>query len=414
MRKMLISSLALGLMTACNLGPSTTDDDTTDDTASPTDSGVSVVAIQDGTIGEGETVTLTGVIVTSTWDERGDGFFIQDAGGGEYSGVYVYAPGLSDTYLEVGYELTVTGATVEYYDWTEFTVADASALEITGSGPVTSDSVDPSTVTDWEVWESCLISVGAATATSGVNSYGEITLDNGLKLDNWFFDYAGEQGASWTNISGTLLYNFEEFKLAPRSADDLEGYVEGEGPPEATVAQTQDGTIAEDESVTIVGAVVTSPIKEGKNSDGDWINEGFFVQDEGGGSGLYVYDPGVEGLAPGDVVNLVGTVIEYYDLTELSDAEIEKTGATATVVPTVVNSAPSDWEPLEGQLVQFDNLEVTAEGEYGEVETSYGVNIDDLFTDSPAVGTYTRVTGIVNYSYGEFKICPRTTDDVVQ
>lgn len=414
MRKMLISSLALGLMSACNLGPSTTDDDPTDDTGVSNDDGVSITSIQDGTIGEGETVTLTGVIVTSTWDERGDGFFIQDAGGGEYSGVYVYAPGLSDTYLEVGYELTVTGATVEYYDWTEFTVADASALEVTGSGAVTADSVDPSTVTDWEVWESCLISVGAATATSGVNSYGEITLDNGLQMDNWFFDYAGEQGASWTNISGTVLYNFEEFKLAPRSADDLEGYVEGEGPPEATVAETQDGTIAEDESVTILGAVVTSPIKEGKNSNDEWINEGFFVQDAGGGSGLYVYDPGVEDLAPGDVVNLVGTVIEYYDLTELSDTEIEKTGETATVVATVVDSAPSDWEPLEGQLVQFNNLEVTAEDEYGEVQTSYGVNIDDLFTDSPAVGTYTSVTGLVTYSYGEFKICPRTAGDAVQ
>ena len=414
MRKMLISSLALGLMSACNLGPSTTDDDPTDDTGVSNDDGVSITSIQDGTIGEGETVTLTGVIVTSTWDERGDGFFIQDAGGGEYSGVYVYAPGLSDTYLEVGYELTVTGATVEYYDWTEFTVADASALEVTGSGAVTADSVDPSTVTDWEVWESCLISVGAATATSGVNSYGEITLDNGLQMDNWFFDYAGEQGASWTNISGTVLYNFEEFKLAPRSADDLEGYVEGEGPPEATVAETQDGTIAEDESVTILGAVVTSPIKEGKNSNDEWINEGFFVQDAGGGSGLYVYDPGVEDLAPGDVVNLVGTVIEYYDLTELSDTEIEKTGETATVVATVVASAPSDWEPLEGQLVQFNNLEVTAEDEYGEVQTSYGVNIDDLFTDSPAVGTYTSVTGLVTYSYGEFKICPRTAGDAVQ
>jgi len=414
MRKMLISSLALGLMSACNLGPSTNDDDPSDDTGAPNDDGVSITSIQDGTIGEGETVTLTGVIVTSTWDERGDGFFIQDAGGGEYSGVYVYAPGLSDTYLEVGYELTVTGATVEYYDWTEFTVADASALEVTGSGAVTADSVDPSTVTDWEAWESCLISVGAATATSGVNSYGEITLDNGLQMDNWFFDYAGEQGASWTNISGTVLYNFEEFKLAPRSADDLEGYVEGEGPAEATVAETQDGTIAEDESVTILGAVVTSPIKEGKNSDDEWINEGFFVQDAGGGSGLYVYDPGVEDLAPGDVVNLVGTVIEYYDLTELSDTEIEKTGETATVVATVVDSAPSDWEPLEGQLVQFNNLEVTAEAEYGEVQTSYGVNIDDLFTDSPAVGTYTSVTGLVTYSYGEFKICPRTADDAAQ
>ena len=65
MRKMLISSLTLGLMTACNLGPSTTDDDPGDDTGNPVADGVSIAAIQDGTIGEGETVTLTGVIVTT-------------------------------------------------------------------------------------------------------------------------------------------------------------------------------------------------------------------------------------------------------------------------------------------------------------------------------------------------------------
>ena len=34
--------------------------------------------------------------------------------------------------------------------------------------------------------------------------------------------------------------------------------------------------------------------------------------------------------------------------------------------------------------------------------------------DSPAVGTYTSVTGLVTYSYGEFKICPRTAGDAVQ
>ena len=64
--------------------------------------------------------------------------------------------------------------------------------------------------------------------------------------------------------------------------------------------------------------------------------------------------------------------------------------------------------------MQFNELVVTAEGEYGEVETNYGQNIDDLFTDSPAVGSYTSVTGIVNFSYGEFKICPRNADDVIQ
>ena len=418
MRQMLISSLALGLMTACNLGPSGgTDDDPTDDTGGTTvTDSESIKALQDGTLAEGTTVTVKGVIVTGGWDAEGAGFFIQDAGGGEYSGIYVYAPSASDTYLEVGYELNVTGTSTEFYDWTEFNVADVSAIEVLGSGSVTVDDVDPSSVTDWEAWESCLINVGSAKATSGINSYGELVLDNGLTVDNWYFDYAGEQGATWTSVSGLMVYNFETWKLAPRSADDLAGYVEGEGPAVVTVGQTQDGTVAEDTAVTLEGAVVTSPVKEGKNSDDEWINEGFFIQDAGGGSGLYVYAPGVEteNVVPGTVVDIVGTVVEYYELTELKDAKITWGEATETVVPTVVDAAPDDWEILEGHLVQFNDLVVTVEGEYGEVETNYGQNIDDLFTDSPAVGSYTSVTGIVTFSYGEFKICPRNADDVVQ
>lgn len=414
MRRLLIASFALSLI-ACGLGPKPSDDGPLDDTGDTDVStgGASISDIQDGSIAEGETVTLKGVVVTSGWDGEGKGFFIQDAGGGEYSGIYVYAPSASDTYLEVGNELTITGSSVEYYDWTEFNVADTSAIEITGTAGVTVDSVDPAKVEDWEVWESCLIGVGGAEATTNVNGYGEIELDNGLVLDNWFYDYEGEKLATWTELQGLLLYNFETWKLAPRDADDLGGYTAGPGPTLGTVADTQDGTIATEDTVRLEGVVVTSPPVYNKD---DEKNDGFHIQDAGGGSGVYVYAPGVssDDVVVGAVLNIEATVIEFYELTELKDADLEWLGTTATVVPTTVDEPPADWEALEGHLVQLNGLEVTNTADYGEVETSFGPNIDDLFTDSPDVGTYASVTGIVTFSYGEFKILPRDQNDIVE
>ncbi len=411
MRRLLIASLSLGLMSACNLGPKPNTDDSVDDTGGGEEDGISISDLQDGTIAEGETVTLTGVVVTSGWDSEAKGFFIQDAGGGEYSGIYVYAPSASDTYLEVGYELTITGQTTEFYDWTEFNVADTSAFEVTGSAAPSVDTVDPATVSDWEVWESCLINIGAATALDNVNGYGEIALDSGLVLDNWFFDYQGEQGATWTGVSGQLIYNFESWKLAPRSEEDLAGYVPGEGPGKVSVGECQDGTVPEDSAVSIEGAVVTSP----PVIDGDEI-KGFFIQDAGGGSGIYVYAPDAssDDIQVGGVLDLTGTVVEFYDLTEIKDAQLEWSTSTDTVVATELSSAPSDWEPYEGQLVTLSNIQVTAEADYGEVETDWGLNIDDLFTDSPSVGDYSSITAIVNYSFGEFLLCPRDAVDVIQ
>jgi len=413
MRRLLIASLSLGLMSACNLGPKPNTDDVVDDTGGGEEDGISISDLQDGTIAEGETVTLVGVVVTSGWDGETKGFFIQDAGGGEYSGIYVYAPSVSDTYLEVGYELTITGQTTEFYDWTEFSVADTSAIEVTGSAALSVDAVDPATVTDWEIWESCLITIGAATAMDNINGYGEITLDSGLFLDNWFFDYQGEQGATWTEVTGQLIYNYE-WKLAPRSEDDLAGYVPGEGPGKVSVGECQDGTVPEDSAVSIEGAVVTSPpvIDEGEI-------KGFFIQDAGGGSGIYVYAPNAssDDIQVGGVLDLTGTVVEFYDLTEIKDAQLDWGSTTDTVVATELSSAPSDWEPYEGHLVTLSNVEVTAEADYGEVETDWGLNIDDLFTDfpwSPALGSYSSVTGIVNYAFGAFTICPRDVADVKQ
>ena len=82
---------AFSLMAAACLSPKTNTDDS-DTGASgfpPGDAGeVSIFDLQTGEVEAGSTVTLVDVVVTSGLTAEGAGFYVQDAGGGEYSGLY--------------------------------------------------------------------------------------------------------------------------------------------------------------------------------------------------------------------------------------------------------------------------------------------------------------------------------------
>lgn len=404
-------SLITLLYMGCNLGPGTGDGtDDTGNTGNGSD-GPSIADIQDGTIADGDTVTLNGVLVTSSASQEDDGFFIQSPGGGEWSGIYVYMQS-GVPFLSPGDEINITGSVSEFYDWTELSVSDDSAIEVTGTGTLTVDVVDVSSISDFEPYESGLIAIGAQTAASGVNSYGEIELSSGLKLDNMLYDYSGEAGATWTDIIGALAYNYSEWKLNPRSEADMEGYVEGSGGGEVvTIAQIQDGTVATGATITVENAYVTSPTYSYEDEvKGFWIADG-----DGAWNGVYVYEPGFaeEVVVGATIARIDATVDEYYDLTELKNISVEWGGDTATVTPEVLTESADDWEALEGVLITLEGAEITAEGDYGEFETSFpGINVDDLFYDvSPEVGASYDITGVVTYSYSEWKLCPRTEAD---
>jgi hypothetical protein len=413
MRRMLILSLALGGLVACNLGPTGEDPDDTNDPNNNNGGGATIADIQQGVYVDEDEVTLKGVLVTSGPTYDAEGFYIQDAGGGEWSGIYVYMPaGLP--FLTVGDELTVSGTVSEFYDWTEFSVADDSAIEITGSGSVTVDSIDPASLSDMEPWESCLVSVGAVEVTGNVDGYGEATLDNGLELDNQFFNYEAEAGATFTNVTGPIYYAYEKWRIAPRDEADLEGYEPGPEPEPTTVASLQDGTIATGSAVILENVVVTAPAYE---YDGEV--KGFWIADDGGSdayNGVYVYTPGLtDTVEVGMLIEKVeATVDEYYDLTELKDVTLTWGSGTGTVAPAVVSDV-SDWEVYEGVLIQTELTVTSDENEYGEFATDAGIDLDDLLMDisgefNDGVGYY--VTGVVTYSFSEWKLLPRTSDDI--
>ena len=90
-------ALFLTLVTTACITPEKKDDDG-DQT-----SGLTIMDIQQGNVEEDTTVTLTDVLVSTPLTLEGEGFFVQDPAGGEYSGMYVYLQGsFTDLFLSVG------------------------------------------------------------------------------------------------------------------------------------------------------------------------------------------------------------------------------------------------------------------------------------------------------------------------
>ena len=417
MQKLTLLSISF-LMTAC-LAPKTTAEGTESEDENNSSGYTTIVDIQNGTIAEGETVTIQNAVVTTSISSDEEGFFIQDEGGGDYSGIYVFVGQAGGGIAPlVGDKLTITGSVSEFYDSTQLVVSSAESMTVTGeTEPVA--TVLTEAPADWEVYEGCLVEFADQTVTSDINSYGEADLSIGIPMDDLFFHFETCYDAAYSSVTGVITYSFEEYKLNPRTQADLVGGAAGEC--EATVVtvsevQSQD---YENRLVSFENVVVT----EAESDFGG--NFAFWIQDDGGGewSGLYIFvmsnTAAQIDVSRGDVVNLSGAISEYYDLTELTIDDIsgfEKVSSGGNISATSLSSAPSDWENYESVLITLENVEVGADVGYGQYElVNYpGILIgDDLFDYNINPGdTIEALTGLVYYSFSEYKILPRDADDM--
>ena len=415
MHKLSLFGLSFAL-TACLTAKTNTDTEDGDTTIDGTT--VTIYDIQTGAVAEGETVTIQNTVVTSMLTGDEEGFFIQDEGGGEWTGIYVFVGQAGGGIAPlVGDKLTITGSVSEFYDSTQLVVSSSESLVVTGDAEPVATTV--SSVDDWEAYEGCLISLEDQTVTSDVNSYGEADLSFGIPMDNTFFNFDTCYDASYSSITGIVTYSFEEFKINPRSQEDLVGGAEGECAGSfATVAEVQSGNF-ENRTVTLENVVVTEA-----ESDFDGYSV-FWIQDQGAGewSGLYVFvreNTAAEiSVNRGDVVTLTGMIEERYDQTQLvlndpADFTLESQGGDITAV--ALSAAPADWENYEGVLVTLENATIGAGGQYGQyaIDNFAGIKLDDeLFDYTVAQGdSIEALTGLVYFSYGEFTLLPRDENDM--
>ena len=178
-------------------------------------------------------------------------------------------------------------------------------------------------------------------------------------------------------------------------------------------------TNANQETVTLTGVV--THVKPGSYPN-------FFIQDpqeENLWSGVYVYDTSVNPLV-GDEISLTATVNEYYSLTQLIDVESFSTVSQDNIIsPLNINASDLgidcsfSGEQYESMLVSVSDVTFDSVDEYGNwtiSDNSGSTMVDDYYYDGswPSISegdNFECVTGVVSYSYSEFKIYPRNIND---
>ena len=145
----------------------------------------------------------------------------------------------------------------------------------------------------------------------------------------------------------------------------------------------------------------------------------------GAWTGLALYGDEIASLARGDSVVLTGTVEEDFGLTELtgiSDVQIVSSGHAAPPVSPIntgdianTDANPEEYESVVCVVTDAMVTDVMTYGEFLMDDGSGDCLGDDLgdYSWTPAVGdTVYSATGVVWYSYSEWKIEPRDDNDL--
>ncbi|MCB9728080.1 MAG: hypothetical protein H6744_11545 [Deltaproteobacteria bacterium] len=173
-------------------------------------------------------------------------------------------------------------------------------------------------------------------------------------------------------------------------------------------------------TANVKAAVVTSPKFDAFTSTtGGTDLDGYYIADQDGGlwSGIMLVVPRSEGtnLQPGDVVDVSGEVTDRFCNTQFRSATLQVTGSVTAPDPTDLSAAPADWEPYEGMLVRMAPSAVTEALSGGRYTLDNGLIVDHAFDFflSMKVGSSYEVTGQIAYVFNQFRIEPRSAEDVV-
>ena len=204
----------------------------------PSASTTTIYDIQQGMVTLGSLVTVEDAIASSglTWTDDNEAFFfMQDSGGGAYSGIAVKVLNIAGLDIEPGDTVTVTGTYKEDFGMSVIEVADAAGVMVGGNGPAPAPELiaDPASIATngqaAEQWEGVLVRVENVTVTDvnpdAPDEFGEFAVTGNLRVDDAFFAIADwtkpamDQG--YASITGPLAFTYDNFKLEPRDPADL-------------------------------------------------------------------------------------------------------------------------------------------------------------------------------------------------
>jgi len=182
----------------------------------------------------------------------------------------------------------------------------------------------------------------------------------------------------------------------------------------ATIYAIQYTTTAPYDSPYNTQLIETSGVVTGVQYNGYYLQDG-----NGAWNGVFVLDynnvPTI-----GDVVTVTGTVDEYFNFTTVKNISVYNAvgGGTLPTATSLTTLAAND-EQYEGVLLSVVNANCTADtatsgnGEWTVDDGSGALIIDDkMFNFGPTVSTLYDVTGVMDYSFNNFKLLPRDLNDV--
>jgi len=178
------------------------------------------------------------------------------------------------------------------------------------------------------------------------------------------------------------------------------------------------------------GVVTVQGIVQGTDNYTDlWIADA-----QGAYNGLFIYDATVSTTyVVGDEIEVSGTVSEYFNVTELGTVTAHSllSSGNTPYAPAIVTCTDMDKttaadtlpaEQYEGCLVKLVNVKcLTDQDSYYECDVTDDDSAHIALLDDDAnyeldfgmsVDSYYDVTGVVQYKYDEFKVCPRDTTDI--
>ena len=178
-----------------------------------------------------QTVTVQGIV---THIIPNSAFYIADAEGGEWSGLYVYHRNTSNV-VSLGDLVQLTGSVDEYYNLTEF--VNVSAYEIISQGnPLppflelsTADIPSGTNHPENEKYEGVLVRFQDVTIKSTPDGYGQFLIADSSNIwamvDNGLYSIPASSiviGEIWYIIQGIVdFHSSAGYKLNPRNASDM-------------------------------------------------------------------------------------------------------------------------------------------------------------------------------------------------
>jgi hypothetical protein len=193
--------------------------------------------VRQGAVASGDDATLVEVVVTAVGP---DGIFVEEPGGGEFSGMWVYLGTGWDTFwgpIAQGDLLDVSGQFLDFYGRAEVNVPAGGSPEVVvvGSAAVPAPEIltadflsDPGNAEPWEgvLVELDDVEVGqpdligyAFDVVDAASPGGAVLVDDTLHRYSGYATLVTGQG--FTSVTGPLDYAFSAFAVLPRDESDL-------------------------------------------------------------------------------------------------------------------------------------------------------------------------------------------------